>query len=431
MSSSLPLARQFHRVALPDIEHELDQLWREISTSALATSGSAVSRNTVLSLAAHAPDGARAQLALRAVEELTVQLPSRAIILVPEPNTEASEIEAAVALHTEGAGPTAGYSEEIVIEARGNAALHVPGVVLPLLVTGLPAFLWWLGEVPWRSLFIENLVDGSDRLIIDSCDAEDADRTLAEAAELMQRKHARCALSDFNWKRLAPWRELTAQFFDSAQLRAYLNGVDRVTVEYAAGDEDEATNGAQAYLFLGWLASRLGWTLPPGHRRGYGPARQYTLHDSVGRPVLAEFNARFGVRIASWYATDQARGAELAESAMRWTAEGEGDGRALPSGDAPRRTIGHGALMSVRIHGISDRRPGTFIIARDQDLEHATTLCQVDVGAPPSHTVHLPSLGETALLESQLSMLGHDAIYEEALLTAARLVGYEARRGGA
>ncbi len=115
---------------------------------------------------------------------------------------------------------------------------------------------------------------------------------------------------------------------------------------------------------------------------------------------------------------------------MRWTAEGDGS-RALSSSDAPRRTIGHGALMSVRIHGIRDRRPGTFIIARDQDLEHATTLCQVDVGAPPSHTVHLPSLGETALLESQLSMLGHDAIYEEALLTAAHLVGYEARRGGA
>src|SRR5260370_17086581 len=113
MSSSLSLAKRFRPVALPDIEHELDQLWRETSTSALATSGSAVSRNTVLSLAAHAPDGARAQLALRAVEELTVQLPSRAIILVPEPNTEASEIEAAVPLHTEGAGPTAGSTDHI------------------------------------------------------------------------------------------------------------------------------------------------------------------------------------------------------------------------------------------------------------------------------------------------------------------------------
>jgi hypothetical protein len=43
--------------------------------------------------------------------------------------------------------------------------------------------------------------------------------------------------------------------------------------------------------------------------------------------------------------------------------------------------------------------------------------------------VHLPSLGETALLASQLETAGHDTIFEDALAMAARLVGTEGRRG--
>jgi hypothetical protein len=87
--------------------------------------------------------------------------------------------------------------------------------------------------------------------------------------------------------------------------------------------------------------------------------------------------------------------------------------------------------MSIRIHSTAERRPGTFIIARDADLEHATTLSQVDAGAPPSHTVHLGSLGEDALLHTQLELLGHDAVFEEALMMAARMVGYDTMRRGA
>ncbi len=420
MSSGVRLSPQFRSVPLGQIEQELDTQWREISANALAASGSAVTRNTALSLVVYAPDGEQAGMALGAIEDLTVQFPSRGIVLVPEPAQVDSGIAAAVAVHVEGSGLAAGYGEQIVLEAQGNAALHIPGLVLPLMVTGLPAFLWWLGEVPWRTPLIESLVDGSDRLIFDTCDATDADRMIVEAAELMQRKHARCATSDFNWKRLAPWRELTAQFFDASDLRPYLSGVDRVTVEYAAGDEEGATNGAQALEYLGWLGSRLGWSLPAGHRRGYGPARQYTLHDSSDRPVVAEINARFGVPTTSWYAMDQQR--------TRAAVQGS-SGRHPAPATAPRRTIGNGALMSVRLHGIANRRPGIFIIARDQDLEHATTLCQVDAGAPPSHTVHLPSLGETALLASQLETAGHDTVFEDALAMAARLVGSESRRG--
>jgi glucose-6-phosphate dehydrogenase assembly protein OpcA len=427
--TEVELNGDFRETSLANIESTLDQLWREVSENALMAGGPAVSRNMVLSLLTFTEDAAQARAALAAIEGVMVQHPSRAIVVLPNPRAADSGIAARVAVHHEGAGATAASGEKIAIEAWGDAARHVPGVVLPLLLTGLPAFLWWNGELPWGSALIETLVDGSDRLVIDSCEAQDPERMIGAVADLIRRKHNRCAVSDFNWTRLMPWRELTAQFFDSATLRPYLQGVDRVTVEYAAGEEEEAGNYAQAYVFLGWMASRLGWTLPTGHRRGFGPARQHTLHDAAGRSIVLEVNARFGMRTDTWAEID--RRAHLAASARMEPGErGEEMGAGRGEQGTAQPMVGRGALMSVRIHAQADRRPGTFIIARDQDLQHATTLCQVDAGAPPPHTVHLASLGETALLHSQLELVGHDAIYEDALLTAARLLGVDTRRGG-
>ncbi|HET9981332.1 MAG TPA: OpcA/G6PD domain-containing protein, partial [Ktedonobacterales bacterium] len=60
--------------------------------------------------------------------------------------------------------------------------------------------------------------------------------------DIEQRKITNCAFSDFNWTRQKPWRELVAGFFDSDTLRPYLDGIDRLTIEYAAGDENTLPN---------------------------------------------------------------------------------------------------------------------------------------------------------------------------------------------
>ncbi|HEV7127221.1 MAG TPA: glucose-6-phosphate dehydrogenase assembly protein OpcA [Ktedonobacterales bacterium] len=427
--TDLRLDKQFRQVALGDIEAALDELWREITENALASGRGAVSRNTVLTLVAYTTTIGQAHLSLRAAEELAVQHPARTAVLLTEPDQPDAAIDVQVAVRGEGMGLTAGYSEEIVIEARGDAAHQVSGVVLPLMASGVPAFLWWHGEPPWGGNLVETLVDGIDRLIVDSGDAGDADRFLSGVADLVRRKHAHCALSDFNWARQTPWREMTAQFFDPVAVLPYLSGVDRVTVEYAAGDEDAPTNSAPAYLFVGWLAARLGWTVATANRRSFGPSRQHTLHDSAHRPVLVEVNARTGLPTGSWYAIhDRQRRALNPSASGSWPGVVDGRSAASAPGASATPEIGDGALMSVRIHAVTAGRRGTFIIARDQDLEHATTLCQVDGSAPPSHTVHLGSLGETALLHSQLELVGHDAIYEEAVHKAAQLAGYEPNR---
>ena len=60
-------------------------------------------------------------------------------------------------------------------------------------------------------------------------------------------------IADLNWHRLSSWQELTAAAFDPPERRASLVDLDQVTIDYEKG------NAAQALMFLGWFASRLGW----------------------------------------------------------------------------------------------------------------------------------------------------------------------------
>ncbi|MBF6591068.1 MAG: glucose-6-phosphate dehydrogenase assembly protein OpcA, partial [Ktedonobacterales bacterium] len=104
---------------------------------------------------------------------------------------------------------------------------------------------------------------------------------------------------------------------------------------------------------------------------------------------------------------------------------------ATPSGQpaqSAERCIGPGALMSIHLHTIGGGQTATFAVAREPDMIHASTLAQIPFTAMPSQTVHLPSIGETALLTEQLQLLGHDTVYEEALTLAALLIGPVVRR---
>jgi glucose-6-phosphate dehydrogenase assembly protein OpcA len=61
-----------------------------------------------------------------------------------------------------------------------------------------------------------------------------------------------------------PWRELTAQAFDSEHRQEALTRVHRLELEYTA-----SPNTSQPLLFAGWLASRLGWQFQERTAQGY------------------------------------------------------------------------------------------------------------------------------------------------------------------
>ncbi|MGZ3715497.1 MAG: glucose-6-phosphate dehydrogenase assembly protein OpcA [Ktedonobacterales bacterium] len=389
----------------------MDGSWREVNAYLSSTAGHGIARNSVLTLAVITQSITEAQLILDAVHTLNSQHPSRAIIVSADPNQPGQEMRAHVATYV--GKSAASYGEDIVIEVQRDAVRHLPGVVLPLIVSGLPSVLWWTGEPPWGTELLEALIDGSDRFVVDTSEVTHVEKTFISLADIMRRKLARCAVSDISWTSQSPWRDMLAQFFDPPEMRPYLDGIERVTIEYAAGEEDAPTNSAQAYLFSGWLASRLDWHVSGAQPGGVDGNRQHTLRDDDGHVINLEINARYNVPQRHWWnrepqATPGGNGAHASSASSPW--------------------VRVGALMSVHITSRVNGQRGTFAVARERDLAHATTLCQAPNCNIPSQTVHLQSIGERELLDDQLRYLGHEPVYEEALNATALLIGGAGRR---
>jgi glucose-6-phosphate dehydrogenase assembly protein OpcA len=390
-------------IELGKIEPELDAMWRETNAHIAATGAHAVARNSVLTLVVYTTGRSSAAQLLEVIHTLSSQHPSRAIIVSADPQSPGSDIQAYIATYV--SAETNSYGEDIILEAQTDAVRHLPGVILPLIVSSLPSFLWWPGEPPWGSALLESLVDGSDRLIVDVGEMVHIEHSLTALEHLMLRKSARCSISDTSWTAQTPWRELVAQFFDSPAVLPYLGAIERLTIEFAAGEEDSPENSGQAYLFAGWLASRLGWKSQQAHASGMDSNRQHVMRDSAGRAIALDINSRFGINQRNWWEQDIYLAGLNQEE------------------DGSSHWVRPGALMSIHIAARLEGRRATFTVGREQDLAHATTLCHVPDTVVPSQTIHLDSVGEREPISEQLRNLGHDQVYEEALATAARLAG--------
>ena len=64
-------------------------------------------------------------------------------------------------------------SEVIELRLLGTRAKAPASIVEPLLISDLPVFLRWRGEPPWGAPELEQLVDLTDRLIVDSTEWDD------------------------------------------------------------------------------------------------------------------------------------------------------------------------------------------------------------------------------------------------------------------
>lgn len=140
--------------------------------------------------------------------------------------------------------------EYITLTGTAPALERIGGLISELMIGELPKFIWWKAKPdPDYGLF-KRLAEESNTIIIDSSSFRYPETALLQIYDLMSQE---IPIADLNWRRLAPWQELTAEAFDPPERRAALGEVDRVTIDYEQG------NQAQALMFLGWLASRLKW----------------------------------------------------------------------------------------------------------------------------------------------------------------------------
>ncbi|MGQ9926130.1 MAG: glucose-6-phosphate dehydrogenase assembly protein OpcA [Chloroflexaceae bacterium] len=246
------------------IEGELQRLWQE--TAATASGGEAVTRALTLNLIARASDLATAERIGAVARELVASHPNRTLLAICRPKETPPRIEAWVQanclLSAPGVPQVCG--EQISIDARGPVSAQIASLILALLAPDLPVVLWLPGPAPFDDPLLPRLLGVIDRLIIDS-------RDLAEPASDLQSMAAfdrhpgtppggarRIVLSDLGWAALTPWRELTAQFFDTRPLLPHLRRLDQVDIGYVP--DGERLNPTPGLLIAGWLAACLDWT---------------------------------------------------------------------------------------------------------------------------------------------------------------------------
>ena len=357
------------------LEHELSRL-RRAAVAHAKEQGLAFARASVLNLVVYAEREAHARRAASTVAELALRHPSRAIVVLADRARQGMAASVQLYCRVPQGDATQVCYEQVLARVQGDFDERVASVVIPLLVPDLPVFLWWTGTPPSEARHLDDLVRLADRLIVDSADFARPDRTLPEVAHLAR---LRVGITDLNWARLTPWRELIAQFFDVPPWRPFLDGITGIRAGFAVDMDGRDIHPSQALLLLGWLASRLGWrrveSLAPAEAGGL----LFRMTRSDGASVMVRLRPRFE--------------------------------RGLDVGD----------VSGVRIQAAVGRARAEFVVKRAPDARHATATAIVDGVVRTERVVPLPALGIRELLGEELAIAGNDDVYEAALVTLMAL----------
>jgi glucose-6-phosphate dehydrogenase assembly protein OpcA len=339
------------------------QIERELGKLRMNEDGTLGLRASVLNLIV-VTDENSADTVTRSVSNIAGRYPSRAILLISDPEEGETNLEFQLSAFcsVRGGGGAQVCAEQVTIHAEGPPAEHLESLAGPLLISDLPVFLWYPGPFSPSSPEFAGMADLADRIIIDSAAANDCEISLRELAELLEREETP-AIGDLQWVQLSPWRSLVAELFGSSGRAGELERLRGIEILHAPDGE------CRALLFVGWLASTLGWSLKEASH------------------------------------TDDDRTVRFAGTSGEVTVE-----MSPASPDAPFR--------QVRLY--SD--DCGFEVARSRDLSEARTTVTKDGELLAERTVHLGTFDLGVLLGEELEYRGRDDSYEAALRIAVEIL---------
>jgi glucose-6-phosphate dehydrogenase assembly protein OpcA len=341
----------------------VEQIERELGRLRMNEDGTLGLRASVLNLIV-VTDEDSAEDVTRSVSNIAGRYPSRAIVLISDPEEGETNLEFQLSAFCSirGGGGAQVCAEQVTIHAEGPPAEHLESLAGPLLISDLPVFLWYPGPFSPSTPEFAGMAALADRIIIDSAAAGDCETSLREIAGLLAEPETP-AIGDLQWVQLSPWRALVAELFSSPERAGELERLRGIEILHAPDGE------CRALLFVGWLASSLGWSL---------------------------------------------------EDATR-TAEGREVRFAGPSGEVSAGmspTSPDARFRQVRLY--SDDYG--FGVARSRDLSEARTTVTRDGELLAERTVHLGRFDLGVLLGEELRYRGRDEFYEAALRTAAEML---------
>ena len=376
MSTSNEHLHQPPTINVEAIERELTSLWQQASKE---DDEGGVTRASMFNLLVYAPSRAAAKELDEVLTEVAAARPCRVILIVADSEEPQGTLTAEV---TSRCTLPSGSSkqvccEQVTITSAADQLEEVPSAVAPLMLSDLPVYLWWHAEpkISDKKLF-RRLVDLSNRVVIDSTMFPNPESELVIMASVLTQTPRWTAISDLNWARLTAWRALLAGFYDIADYRGLLNDLSRVVVRYAP-IKGSSVIPARALLLGGWLASRLNWTVKPGTARRSESSASLQL-SANNKTLTLEF-------------------------------------------EHTRREIEPGHLALVTLEGGSDQ-PVSFTVRRSEDGRRIETSVTRDEEKSSQRIIGYEGLGETELIGKELEILGHDRVYEQAVLAAGEII---------
>ncbi|MFN2465908.1 MAG: glucose-6-phosphate dehydrogenase assembly protein OpcA [Candidatus Dormibacteria bacterium] len=347
----------------------------ELRHAASDDDGYPLTRASVMNLIVFAAEAGRVDLAVDTVEQLATRHPSRAIVVSLLP-AKAFALDAEVTLHRHPLAAHGLVYERVAMRAHGADPEGLDTLVIPLLIPHLQSFLWWLGDPRVDDAGLRSLGAICDRLVVDSAmgPAErlrDLSVLIGGTASSAATPLGRLVLGDVAWSRLDGFRRTLVQVFDEAHRAEFLDGVTTVEVIGRRGLRQPVS--AAEVLFAGWLSARLGWTTPTWARNGV------SLRHGNGRVSLAFSGVKVG----------------------------------RPAADAP-------PLLGLRLDAELGRRRLSVTLTASRGEGHCTV---TETGAGTTRrTMPLPTITETEAVSRELARIGRDRVYEDAMVSAARIV---------
>jgi glucose-6-phosphate dehydrogenase assembly protein OpcA len=218
-------------------------------------------------------------------DAIAAQNPCRIITLCPEvggDDTVTAQVSAYCPIQKSGMSAMV-CCEYITLRGSKSAIYRMGELVSSLMIPNLPRFVWWKATPSPEVELFQKLAENCHCIILDSSYYSEPESEFLTMHDLIERE---TFVADLNWHRLSIWQELTAAAYDPPERRASLTEIDRVTIDYEKG------NAAQALMFLGWLASRLGWE-PTDYREINNDYELKHIHfrGAQGRVIEAELAA--------------------------------------------------------------------------------------------------------------------------------------------
>ncbi|TAJ99690.1 MAG: hypothetical protein EPO36_11585 [Chloroflexota bacterium] len=393
-----PILRWSSRTSTIDgIEAELARIWAQAPLTTEGEHGEperhVAARTSVMNLVVIARRPEIGEHAAAVIQMLAGRHPSRTLIVSSVDPDGPSWVDARIQAHCvlPRADAAETCAELIALSAGGECGRHLSAIVAPLLIHDLPVTLWWPGDPPLAAPAALELLEMSDRLVVDGSawSGDGLDRLGALARIVADRNlgEGHVAVSDFALLRQSRWREALASSFDRPELRPFLGDIRTITVRYAAhrGAGAGDTNVIKPLYHVAWLATRLGMTVAePLHPRP-GPDDPAEL----GPPMAATLRA---------------------------------GRRRIPVALVPMESpTPSGTTLAVEL--TARRRSVDLEIRVTAEAEAVIVRATLDGAELPARRFHAPRRTEVELLAETIESVGRDPVATAALVAAADLGG--------